>query len=79
LTDLAHLISGMHRDRRDVGVTFRQGTVVAWGPGGNIVTVSGTDLTDLPYLDGVTAATGQVVALLWCANTWLVIGLIVKP
>jgi hypothetical protein len=79
-SELARVLADIQRRASDPGVTYRQGLVVAWsGPAGNTITVGGVDLANLPYLDGVTATAGDSVALLRCANTLLVVGVIVQP
>lgn len=78
--ELARVLADIQRRAGDTGVTFRQGLVVAWsGGGGNTVKVGGVDLANLPYLAGVAPAPGDCVALLRCANTLLVVGVIVQP
>lgn len=74
------LLADMGRRASDSGVTFRQGVVQAWSGSSTTVRVGGQDLTDLPRMDHVTGlVAGDVVALLRCGGTLLIIGKIVKP
>lgn len=77
--ELARVLADIQRRAGDSGVTFRQGLVAAWSGAENTVTVGGVDLANLPYLAGVAPVPGDCVALLRCANTLLVVGVIVQP
>lgn len=62
------------------GVTFRVGVVVSWsGLSGNVVTVGGQNLSNLPFIDGIAPDPGDNVMLLRCNNTLMVLGTIVQP
>lgn len=76
--DLATLIAGVSSDAKDYGVTYRQGTVVT--AGGASIKVGGTNMAHLPRISTVTGlVVGDVVAILVCNGTYLVLGKIIRP
>lgn len=79
--DLSVVLGQIAAAADDRGVTYRQGVVAVWNPPTTTsVTVGGRDLTDLPRLSHVTGlVAGDVVALLRCGGSLLIIGEIVKP
>jgi len=76
--DLATLIAGVSFDAKNSGVTYRQGIVISTG--GASIKVGGTNMAHLPRLSTVSdLVAGDVVAILVCNGTYLVLGKIIRP